>query len=113
MSWRGSYPEEEHDVRLLIGDPAAEAYEWLKAYALNISDMVDSDSDYGDTSGISLEELLETAESHAGDAWGDYIVRGGTFEGFSVDPTFWDKLSTFKGEEIPRNDRNNFFSCSC
>ncbi len=39
--------------------------------------------------------------------------RGGAFEGFSVDPTFWDKLAIIKEIEIPDESRNSFFSCSC
>jgi hypothetical protein len=113
MAWELDYPEEEHSARLIIGDPVAEAYEWIKAYAKSIS-RDGYDEDYGSQE-ITAEELISTASNNIQnkDGWGDYISKGGLLEGMSVDSTFWDKLSIIKGIEIPANKRNNFFSCSC
>lgn len=61
-----------------------------------------------------VDELINTAMSHVtDDGWGDYISRGGAFEGQYTDPTFWDKLAILKDLEIPQEKRNNFFSCAC
>lgn len=103
------YPESEHQVRVACGDPVALAYEWISAYAKNLS----GDSEYET---VTVEELIDTAMTHVdtNDRWGgDYISRGGLLEGVYVDDTFWDKLAILKGIEIPESNRNNFFSCSC
>ena len=96
----------------MCGDPVATAYEWLKGYTDNLNSMMNSYEDEDHTP-ITIEELINTGMSHLSDSWGDYIVRGGSFEGTSIDPTFWDKLAQFKQIEIPMDKRNNFLSCSC
>lgn len=106
--WELDYPESEHSTRLLLGDPTAEAYEWLKAYAKSLS---------GEWRGsymtITPEELISTAMKNIeGNDWGEYIERGGLLEGMRVESMFWDKLSVLKGIEIPIDKRNSFFSCS-
>lgn len=108
------FPEDQHEARLMVGDPAAQAYEWIKAYADNLSDQCAeySCNDY-QHDGVSIDELISAGESQLGDGWGEYISRGGVFEGEHLDPTFWDKLAILKGIEIPSEKRNNFFSCSC
>lgn len=114
MAWKLDYPEEEHSARLIIGDPVAEAYEWIKAYAKSIS-RDGYDEDYGSRE-VTAEELISTASKNiekTDDDWEDSINKGGLLEGMSVDSTFWDKLSIIKGLEIPSNKRNDFFSCSC
>lgn len=113
MALVGTYDTEHHQAKLLLLDPQAVAYEWIVRYLDNLNDMIDGDSDYGRTDSITLDELLETAESHLSGSWGDYIVRGGAFEGYSLDMTFWDMYSTLVEKEIPNSDRNSFFSCSC
>ena len=102
---------DERKVLCLLGDPQALAYTWIEAYAENLSDQASGDT-YNDAA-ISVDELLETSLSHLGEGWGDYIVRGGSFEGESVDPTFWDKLSILLGVPIPSNKRSSLLSCSC
>lgn len=119
MAYQLPYPQDEHIARLLLLDPIATSYEWIKKYAENLTDRVNEDNEddtYGGGKSITVDELIDTAMSHidTGDRWGgDYITRGGTFEGESVDPTFWDKLSILLEKEIPSNKRNDFFSCSC
>lgn len=107
------YDLSSHKGRLLLGDPVADAYEWLQAYALNLTDRCKDDC-YGGDREVTLKELLEIADSHQGEnQWGDYLTRGGTFESESVDPTFWVKYAAFY--EIPSEEvnENSFFSCSC
>ena len=50
---------------------------------------------------------------HLDGGWGDYIVRGGSFEGVSLDMTFWDKYEILFEKKIPYKDRTSFLSCSC
>jgi hypothetical protein len=110
------YPEEEHQARVMCGDPIACSWEWIKAYAKNLSG-----KDYNwDVEGhdvvITPEELIETAETwlETDNEWGgDYLNKGGLLESISTDPTFWEKLAILKEIEIPHEKRNNFFSCSC
>jgi len=111
------YPENEHKSRVICGDPVALAYEWIRAYTENLNSRINQAED---GSLLTMKEVIETAMSHvnASDgpyAWGDYITRGGAFEGVRIDPTFWDKLADFKQIEISHDKRNNFlsFSCSC
>lgn len=112
------YDMGEHEVRLMVQDPKALAYEWIKAYVDNLNDRIDIDNDghdddWGPAEPITIQEVIQVASSHLEDGWGDYINRGGTFEGFYTEDTFWDKLAILKGIEIPTEKRNNFFSCSC
>jgi len=107
------YPPEEHEVRVICGDPKALAYEWIKAYALNLSDPVDDEDGYGS---VTAEELIETAMSNVNarpGAWGNFLSKGGLFEGTGVEPMFWDKLAILFDIDIPESKRDNFFSCSC
>ena len=117
MADRYIYKEEEHQGRLVLGDPQAEAYAWIMAYAAQITEQAQhqGDEDWyssGDAN-YTAEDLITIAESHKKGGWGDYICHGGAFEGTGVDPLFWDKLSIVLDEEVPDKDRNGFFSCSC
>ena len=112
------YPIEEHEARLICGDPQALAYAWILAYAQNLDDQCrpseDDDDSYGS---VSVNDLLEVADSHQpgqGGRWGgDYLSRGGAFEGQSVDSTFWKHYAVFR--DIPQDEveEASFFSCSC
>lgn len=120
------YDLTSHPGRLLLGDPVAEAYAWIKAYAENLSgdDSDDEDDNYGCSQIITIEDLIHTGLTHLTkyipDAeesrWGgDYLSRGGLLEGERTDPTFWKKLAVFSELEIPDDevDQGSFFSCSC
>lgn len=113
------YDQSLHQAALILGDPVAEAFEWMKHYAENLSDQCkggyDEDQHY---SGVTLEELLRVADSHQPDqntkGWGgNYISRGGVFEGVQTDPTFWKKYAIFREIPIEDVDQSSFFSCSC
>lgn len=115
MSMYRDFPIEELEGRILLGDRKAEAWKWIDSYTENLNSMIDSDGEYGG-SPISVDELIDTAKTHLkgnGSRWGEYITRGGVFEGFSLDMTFWDKLSILLDEEITDDERVSFFSCSC
>lgn len=104
------YPVEEHGPRLMCGDPIAQAYEWIAAYARNLADQCNADDSYGT---VTVDDLMEAADSHQGEGWGDYINRGGAFEGESVDPTFWEKYAIVRGKPLDEVEQNSFFTCSC
>lgn len=110
-----TYDLDLHQAALILGDPVAQAYEWLKAYAENLSEQCKDDDYYrGSNSVITVKELLTIADSHQEEgAWGDYLSRGGAFESQAVDSTFWKYYAIFK--EIPQEEVNeqSFFSCSC
>lgn len=110
----GTYTTADHKAKLMCGDPQAQALQWIIGYLDNLNHMVMGDDDDDRShSPISLNELLETAMSHVESDWGDYITRGGVFEGVGTDPTFWDKLSILHEKEIDHGKRGSFFSCSC
>lgn len=111
------YPPEEHGARLKEGCVIAQAYEWISAYALNLTQDVQDSHDAEDSEWtgrpVTVEDLMDAADSHQGEGWGDYIVRGGTFEGFYMDPTFWTKYAILREKELDDVKQNQFFSCSC
>ena len=91
------------------------AYNWIREYAASLS--TSEDDEYGGV--VTAEELIETGWGNYEDAknngqtWGDYINKGGLFEGVSVSDEFWEKLGILKGVSIEPEHRNNFFTCAC
>lgn len=115
MSQYRPYPEDQMIAYLVVGDPKAVAYEWMISYLDNLNSMITSSweaEEYGHNE-ITLDELIDVGMSSLNDRWGYYIDRGGVFEGYSLDQTYWDKLSILMDIEIPHDKRNSFFSCSC
>lgn len=111
------YDIEEHKGRLMCGDPVAIAYEWIRAYAQNLTDQVNNACD-GWGGDVTVDDLMSAADAHQPDedgnnGWGEYITRGGTFEGKGVDPTFWEKYAIVRGKNIDDVEQSSFFSCSC
>lgn len=103
--------EEIHRAAAMMGDPRALAKDWITAWLEEVNAQLGD----GDGNEITFEGLISTAMTHVGTTtWGgDYISRGGAFEGFYTPDEFWDKLADYKGINIPSKDRGNFFSCSC
>lgn len=116
MSFEWPYPQEQHQARVIAGDPQANAYAWIEAYANQLSrpPSPDNDDDYG-YGVVTAEELIETGLNNVDNgSWDDYISKGPLFEGVSTDPMFWDKLAIFMKIKIPEEVQgSNFFSCSC
>lgn len=108
------YDPETHEARLMCSDPVAVAFQWMVEYAKNLADQCDSEDSYGT---VTVADLLEAADSHQpenGSRWGgDYISRGGAFEGQSVDPTFWAMYAKFRQKPLEDVEEAHFFSCSC
>lgn len=103
-------PEDEHNTLVLLGNPKAVAYEWIKNYAESLSD--DPNDPYSDGI-ITAEELIETASDNVLHGYDEYISKGGLLEGEYPPDEFWDNLSIYLGIPIGSSKRNNFFSCSC
>ncbi len=117
MSWELPYPIEQHQARLLVNDPQAQAYAWILAYADQLSNPgdPDSDDDYG-TGEVSAHELISTAWQwiENPNAWNDHINKGALLDGESTDPLFWEKMAQLFKIEIPDSVAGaNFFTCSC
>jgi hypothetical protein len=68
-------------------------------------------TDFADNVGSTYDEIMAAAESYLQS--GDYLCRGGTFEGQSVPDEFWDKYEIIKRKRVEESDRGTFFSCSC
>lgn len=106
-----------HEMRLMVLDPKAQALQWIINYLSNVnSHLHDDDEDGYYGSPVTLQEMIETAETHLDENahWGDYISRGGAFEGMGTDPLFWDKYCVLKDlDPIPDDKKGSFFSCSC
>ena len=107
------YDDKEYQAFVIVGDPQALAFEWIRAYTENLNQYVrtDDDEEYNHPL-VTVSELIDVGLSAAKGGW-DYISRGGAFEGISVEPMFWDKLAILKEIEIEEDNRNSFFSCSC
>jgi hypothetical protein len=60
---------------------------------------------------ISYEELMDAASDYH--HHGNYLSDGGKFEGVSIPIGFWDAYQAVTGETVPKEDQDNFFSCSC
>ena len=111
------YDDKEYQAFVIVGDPQALAFEWIRAYTENLNQYVRTDDDDEKGRGhspVTVTELIDVAlDTVEGTGWGSYISRGGAFKSMSVDPMFWDKLSILKEMEIKEDNRNSFFSCSC
>lgn len=79
----------------LKGSPAEE--KWISDFAAGIG------STYG--------EIMEGAKEYL--VHGSYLVRGGTFEGYSIPDEFWDKYETIKRTKVAFDARGTFIGCSC
>lgn len=121
MAWTLDYPENEHDTRLLMGDPVAQSYEWIKRYAMSLGsggcyDDCGTCEECLENGPVTTEELIDHGMSWVNGKsryGGEYLSKGGALEGISTDPMFWEKLAILKGIDIPADMRENFFSCSC
>lgn len=106
------YPEIEHTARVMVGDPVALAFEWIKAYGDQLTGVDYDDIFYH----ITVDELIDAAMvtiNSTSDWPEEYIFRHTLLDNEEVDPVFWDKLAILKGIEIPSEKRNNFFPCFC
>lgn len=68
-------------------------------------------SDFAENIGSNYHEMMESAKEFLEN--GDYLVRGGTFEGVYIPDEFWDKYEIIKNATISSSDRGSFLGCSC
>jgi hypothetical protein len=66
-------------------------------------------TEYAQRIGSTYDEIMEAAESYQ--TTGDYLVRGGTFEGEYIPDEFWDKYEAVKRTKV--RARGSFLGCSC
>jgi len=68
-------------------------------------------SDYADSIGSTYHELMEAADTYL--QTGDYLCRGGDFEGYSIPDEFWDKYEAITRKRVEDAERGSFLTCSC
>ncbi len=61
--------------------------------------------------GSNYNEIMSGAKDYLAD--GDYLLRGGTFEGESIPDEFWNHYEKITQKTVSENDRGTFLSCSC
>lgn len=66
---------------------------------------------YADMLGITFDELMEAAHNYI--SYGEYLCRGGQFEGEYTSEEFWDNYEQYKKIKLNSSQKTNFFSCSC
>lgn len=79
-------------------DPKGDSEAWLRHFA--------------DDVGADYHEMMQVAESHCGDGWGDYLIEGGRWEGQSTPDEFWTHFAAVTGK-TPKGGPTGIFSCSC
>lgn len=92
-------------------DEKAKSMKWIEAYAASLS------GEYLDEFMlVTADELIETAKTWVdpNSRWGgDYLVKGGLFEGNYVSRDFWRHFEVVTGTAPANGETPSFFSCSC
>lgn len=68
-------------------------------------------TDFAENMGSTYQEIMDGADAYLQS--GDYLVRGGTFEGYHIPDEFWDKYEIIKRAKVAEDERGSFLSCSC
>lgn len=68
-------------------------------------------ADYCAQIGCRTDEIMDAAETYL--ATGEYWNEGARWEGVWLDEEFWEHYGILKGQYIPKEKRDSFFSCSC
>lgn len=68
-------------------------------------------TEYAEDIGLSYKELMEGADEFV--SRGDYLCKGGTLEGVTTSPEFWDHYEALTRKKVAKGKRASFFSCSC
>jgi len=68
-------------------------------------------ADFADSIGTTYTEIMDAAEDYLSS--GEYLCRGGDFEGYSIPDEFWDKFEAIKRRRVADAERGSFLSCSC
>lgn len=115
LTFTWPYPQELHVLHLAAQRPQALAFEWIKAYIDQLNAMIEYD---GRQDTLGYEEFIQITvdwynASQDSNEWPDYLTKGGAFEGFSLDPLYWEKLSIFLDTPLKDEYCQAYFSCSC
>lgn len=91
MLWFLPYPEEEHKGRLIVGDPIAEACQWVL--------------DYAEQAKVNVDDLWHNA--HCSRVPKSIAIQLPSY--MEWDPAFWDKFAIITGKQVSHNwnDRPN------
>lgn len=68
-------------------------------------------TDFAENMGSNFHEIMAAADDYLES--GEYLCRGGDFEGYSIPDEFWDKYEVIKRQKVSEGDRGTFLSCSC
>jgi hypothetical protein len=68
-------------------------------------------SDFAEGIGSDYNEIMEAADAYLQS--GDYLCRGGDFEGYTIPDEFWDKYEIIKRKKVQGGERGTFLTCSC
>ena len=68
-------------------------------------------TDFAEGMGSTYQEIMDGADAYL--LRGDYLVRGGVFEGYHIPDEFWDKYEAIKRKKVREEDKGSFLSCSC
>lgn len=62
---------------------------------------------------VTYNAIMDHARMQAGGDDFPYLIGGEAMEGSSTPEEFWDHYEVVTGEKVPKDRRENFFSCSC
>ncbi len=106
--WMLLYPRMVTSLRHVWSHPAFSDVDDVKRAPTDSEAFLDG---VADSAGLSREELLAGAKDYLEHS--EYLIEGGRWEGFSIPDDFWTHYEVVTGTKVPKNDRGNFFSCSC
>lgn len=67
--------------------------------------------EFAQSHGLEYDELMVAAADFLDN--GEYLCKGGDLEGQYVPEEFWDHFTMVLGRRVPKEQRQNFFTCSC
>ena len=88
-------------------DGVPEAMEYMEKFA---SECTGYDYEDNETH-ATVDMILEGADEYL--RTGEYLSKGGMFEGIVADETFWRHYETIRRVQVPEDQKTSFFSCSC
>lgn len=81
----------------LVHTAKDQAERWLRDYAAAI--------------GVGFDKLVSSARDWIEHE--EYLCQGGDLEGLYTSDEFWTHYATYTGDDVPKDKRENFFTCSC
>lgn len=90
MMFLPPYPIEEHQGRVLLGDPVAVSYEWLLKYARELDQ--------------PLDKVVSLA-LHSKNAWSNWMINertGSDMKGTPICSYFWEHIARIQDPRFER-----------